>query len=54
MHFLVQLLTPKLRYVGNDKSILALDSLQDMYVPVMHNIKLSRQRQADVSDISCT
>ena len=43
----VKLLNPKLRYVVNDKSHLALYALPDIYVLVMHNIKLSSKRQAD-------
>ena len=39
---LVHLVNPKLRYVIN-KSILALDTLQDIYVLTIHNIKLSRE-----------
>ena len=34
---LAQLLNPKLRYVGNDKSILAF---YDIYALAIHNIKL--------------
>ena len=42
-----QLLNQKLRYVCNDKSILALDALSDIYALAMQNIELSRERQAD-------
>ena len=41
---LAQLLNPKLRYVGNDKSLLAF---YDFYALVIHNIKLSIAKQAD-------
>ena len=44
---LVALLNLKLRYVGNDKSLLALDTLWDIYALPIYNIKLSRERQAD-------
>ena len=52
---LVQLLNSKLRYVGNDKGLIAQDALQDIYALVIHNIKLSRGRQIDeFPNISCT
>ena len=35
---LVQLLNPKLIYIGNDKSLLALDDLRDIYALIVHNI----------------
>ena len=43
----MQLLNPKLRHVGNDKSLLFLDTLWDIYALVNHNIKLSRKGKAD-------
>ena len=33
--------------MGNDKDILALDAVQDIDALVIHNIKLSRERQQD-------
>ena len=44
---LVQLLNTRLRYVLNGKNLIALDALQDVYALVIHNLKLSRERQAD-------
>ena len=44
---LVQYLNPKLRYIGNDKSSLALDAVQDIYALAIYNIKQSRQRQGN-------
>ena len=44
---LVQLLNPRLRYVGNDKNLFATDAFWDIYALVTHNIKLSRGRQMD-------
>ena len=41
------LLNPKLRHVGNDNSLLALDVLHDIYKLAILNIKLPRERQAD-------
>ena len=41
----VQLLNPKLKYIGNDKGLLALDAVKDVYTLVIHYIKLSRKRQ---------
>ena len=43
---LVQLLNPKVRYMGNEKSLLALDTLRDICTG-NHNIKLYRGRQED-------
>ena len=40
-------MNPKLRYVGDDKSLLALDELWDIYALAIHNIKQSREREAD-------
>ena len=42
---IVQLLNPKLGYVSNDKSLLALDACSDIYALVILNIKLSSERQ---------
>ena len=42
---LVQLLNPQLRHVGNDKSLLALDALWDIYALAIDNIELSIERQ---------
>ena len=41
------LLNPKLRYVGNDNSLLTLNTLQDIYALLTHNNALSRERQVD-------
>ena len=41
---LVQLLTPKLKYTGHDKSLFALNGLLDIYALAIHNIKSSRER----------
>ena len=40
---LMQLLNPKLRYVGNDKSIFAPDAVWDIYGLVIPNVKLARE-----------
>ena len=42
---LVQLLHPKIRYMVDSKSLLALDALRDIHVLVIHNVKLLRERQ---------
>ena len=44
---LLQLLDPELRYIGNDKSLLVLDTLRDIYALAFHNIKLSREKEED-------
>ena len=44
---LLQLLNPKLRQIGYDKSLFALDAFQDLYALTTHNIKLSREGLAD-------
>ena len=36
-------LNQKIRYMGDTKSLLALDALRDMYTLAIHNIKLSRE-----------
>ena len=43
----MELLNPKCGYVDNDGSLLALDAVWDIYALAIHNIKLSRDRQAD-------
>ena len=45
VYALVQLLNPKIGYMGNEKSFLALDAPRDIYALTIHNIKLSRYRQ---------
>ena len=40
---LVQLLNPKIRYMGDDKSFLALDTLRNTYVLAIHIMNLSRE-----------
>ena len=42
---LVQFLNPKIRYMGNFQSLLALDVFRDINPLAIHNIKLSRERQ---------
>ena len=42
---LVQLLNPKVRYMGNKKSLFALDTLRYIYILAIHNVKLPRKRQ---------
>ena len=44
---LVQLLNSKLRYVCNDEILLVLNALRDVYALGIHNIGLSRKKQAD-------
>ena len=44
---LVQHLNPKIRYMGGDNNLHALDGLGDIYALVMLNIKLSRERHSD-------
>ena len=44
---LVQMLNPELRYVGDYKSLHAVDAVWDVYALVIYNIKLSRERQAE-------
>ena len=48
---LVQLLNPEFWYISNDNSLLALDSLSDIYGMAVCNIKLSEERQ--VSNNTC-
>ena len=33
--------------MGNDEGLLAVDTLNDMYLLAIHNIKMSRERQQD-------
>ena len=40
---LLQLLHLKVRYMGNEKSLLALDALKDIHALAVHNIKLPRK-----------
>ena len=47
-------LNQKIRYMGDAKSLLALDALRDMYTLAIHNIKLSRETQWVVFNISYT
>ena len=42
---LVQLLNPKIRYMGDDESHLVVEALRDMYALATHNILVSRERQ---------
>ena len=42
---LIQLLNPKIRYMGDYKSLLAADALRDIYALAIHSIKVSRKRQ---------
>ena len=44
---IAQLLNLKLRYMANDKNFLALDVVWDIYALLVHNIRLSRQRQEE-------
>ena len=46
----VQLLNPKVKYMGNKKSILTLV----IYALAIHYIKLSSEKREPVFDISCT
>ena len=42
---LVQVLNPQAGYIANEKSLLTLDILKDIYALAIHNIKPSRDRQ---------
>ena len=42
---LTKLLRPKLRYLGNDESILSLESLQNIYQLVVTNLKIAREKR---------
>ena len=41
---LQQMLTPKLRYLGDEDNILSLESLKRIYYLVAQNLKLARER----------
>ena len=41
---LMQLLDPKIRYMGDNMGLLGLDDLRDIYALSIHNIKLPRGR----------
>ena len=40
-------MTPKIRYIIDDKSLLSLHILRDMYALVIHNIKLFGESQSN-------
>ena len=40
---LTKLLRPKLRYLGNEESILSLETLQNIYQLVVTNLKMARE-----------
>ena len=42
---LTKLLRPKLRYLGNEESILSLESLQNIYQLVVTNLKTEREKR---------
>ena len=42
---LTKLLRPKLRYLGNEESILSLESLQNIYQLVVTNLKIAREKK---------
>ena len=42
---LTKLLRPKLRYLGNEESILSLESLQNIYQLVVTNFKIAREKR---------
>ena len=42
---LTKLLRPKLRYLGNEESILSLESLQNIYQLVVTNLKIARENR---------
>ena len=42
---LTKLLRPKLRYLGNEESILSLESLQNIYQLVVTNLKTAREKR---------
>lgn len=44
---IAKLLNPKIRYVGNERGLLALDVLRGVYALAIHNLKLARERQED-------
>ena len=46
---LTKLLRPKLRYLGNDESILSLETLQNIYQLVVTNLKMAREKKQPIS-----
>ena len=42
---LTKLLRPKIRYLGNEESILSLESLQNIYQLVVTNLKIAREKR---------
>ena len=42
---LTKLLRPKLRYLGNEESILSLEALQNIYQLVVTNLKTAREKR---------
>ena len=42
---LTKLLRPKLRYLGNEESILSLESLQNIYQLVVNNLKIAYEKR---------
>ena len=42
---LTKLLRPKLRYLGNEESILSLETLQNIYQLVVTNLKMAREKR---------
>ena len=42
---LTKLLRPKLQYLGNEESILSLESLQNIYQLVVTNLKIAREKR---------
>ena len=42
---LTKLLRPKLRYLGNNESILSLETLQNIYQLVVTNLKMAREKR---------
>ena len=45
---LMQFLNTKIRYMGDNKSLLVLDTLRDTYALAIHKIELPQERQADI------
>ena len=48
---LAKLLRPKLRYLGNEESILSLETLQNIYQLVVTNLKMAREKRQPSSII---
>ena len=42
-----KLLNPKIHYMGDERSLLALDILRDTYALAAHNLRLARERQEE-------